>query len=221
MSERRSRRQPIRIGDEVFATKKAAGDRIREILYRYGIGHALGAADESFMRDVLALHPESEQKIGVGVARIEVRQNMGSRGFWVVRTDGSATDFSFLACLTPPTHEHDVRRALRTAVRDQVRAFRDRELVPGARCAVTMELLDGLEVHVDHDPPFEDLVRAFMAARGLSFGDMAVVATADGATDTVLADHALAAEWSVYHAEHARLRLTTRHANLSVLRRQS
>lgn len=215
-----AKRKLIRIGEAVFTTKKAATEAAREILYGYELGSTLGAEHEAFMLDVFRLHREWESKRGCGVASIQVDQNLGTRGFWLTRADGSRTDISFVKCLTPPRHEHDVRAAFRTEIREQVRQFKAANLLPGAACPITGERLDAYNAHVDHAPPeFDELFASFLADNQLAFEQVDVNPTEDGSTDTLLADRHLAARWQEYHRRYARLRLVTKTANLSVLRR--
>ena len=215
-------RKPLRFGGRSFATKKAAGDAIREVLYRYELSATLSEEDVAFMASVLGNHPEFEQKVGCGVASFQVESNGPTRGFWITRVDGSRTDFSFLSCLTPPTAAQDARAGLRSEIRDQVVAFRDAAFAsaPLQRCAVTDEVVSATTCHVDHyDPTFLELVDRFLAAAGLTIEQIAVVPTSDGSTETRLANAELIEVWRTFHQTHARLRIVSRRANLSLLRR--
>ncbi|MGW6791885.1 DCL family protein [Streptomyces chartreusis] len=53
--------------------------------------------DDAFLRALLALHSEAEEKIGPGVDHFQVRKHpdWDTYGFWVVRTDGTEDDFSY------------------------------------------------------------------------------------------------------------------------------
>jgi len=50
-----ARGKPIRLGEVVFPTKKAATERIGGVLYAYPPGQTLSVGDGAFMRDVLPL----------------------------------------------------------------------------------------------------------------------------------------------------------------------
>jgi len=212
--------QPICHGGQVLRTKKAARERAREILNGYSIGETLLPKDLAFMLLLFERHPEFDLKRGCGIASVQIESNWNSRGFWITRVDGSRTDISYRACLSPPTHEQNVRNAMRTEIRDQIWDFRKEHLKPEARCSVTDEPLTSNNVHVDHKYPFEDLLRDFLAAWGLSADQITIRPTFDKETDTLLADRALAAAWQKYHGERAELRLVTRYANLHLLRRK-
>jgi hypothetical protein len=212
----------IVIGSESFGTKKAATERVRSILYSYRTGETLTPADTLFLAALLSRHPEAELKVGAGIASFQVESNGPTQGFWITRVDGSRTDFSFVACLSPPSHASQVKKAFRYAVTDQVRAFKEAAFAGGGAvaCAVTGFALGREQAHVDHSPTFQSLLEWFMAERGISFADVAVNATRDGDTETVLVDDQLASAWSAFHRANAGLRIVSAAANLGLLRRR-
>jgi len=200
------------LGGESYATKAAVTTRCQSILY----GRL--PMDWQFLADVLAMHPEAEHKIGVGVARFYVdADGFGGVCFWLERVDGSKTDWSFRACLKAPTHEQEVRSALRRLIADHVVSFRDAAVAIDPVCAITGARVTASTAHVDHKPPhtFLALVERFLRERGLSYPDVAVRPTEDGSTVTELLDGDLAEAWRVFHAQEAVLQLTSARANLS------
>src|SRR5215472_2527218 len=99
-------RQPVILSNgRKFPTKRATLEHFREILHDYTDSAEI--VDPEHHDDLAALLErydntvtgEPQTKIGAGIARFERRRNTGAGystpGFWVVRTDGSATDFSF------------------------------------------------------------------------------------------------------------------------------
>lgn len=216
--------KPVVVGERRFTSKKAAKDFIHEIMYRNSIGQRVSEQDAEFLADLLQLHPEAPQKIGCGVRYFTVEQNEGSRGFWLTRIDKSRTDWSFLSCLTPPTPESEARAGFRTAIRPQKTAFRaefdDLNAREQQRCPVTNELLVAGNTHIDHEPPFEDLLEAFLRESRITLSDVAVKPTTDGSTTTDLYDDELRIRWEEFHQRNAVLRAVSIKANLSILRRR-
>jgi len=212
----------ILIGDTWYPSKKAAADAVRAVLYRYPVGFSVTGDDAAFLADVLSRHPEATVKIGCGVASFQVERNLGSLGFWLTRLDGTRTDWSFLACLTPPTHKQEVTAGFRAEVRDEVQAFKTQAFdgIRIVRCPITNEAITITDAHVDHDPPFERLLSDFLTSITRTIAEITVEPTQDGATDTRLADRALGQAWAAFHRTHAGLRVVSRSANLSVLRRR-
>jgi hypothetical protein len=211
------------IGVREYPTKTAAQEAIRKVLYRYQPGETVGRPeDQEFLADLVQNHPDPASKIGVGIARFEVRRNLKTPGFWIIRTDGSDTDFSFVKCLRPPTHPQLVRTALRRSVDEQIWQFRDHALGGGQMvCSVSGDPIDRLNCHVDHDDPtFSDLVDAYVAAHG-GYEAFQVVETVDGAFGRRLADAQVEVAWQAWHKANANLRLVSIRANLSLLRRHT
>lgn len=199
--------------------KKPILERARQILNGRLLGAPIEGDDDRFLRDLIALHPEAEAKIGCGVERFEVRGNeWNGRTFWLIRHDGTATDFSFIKALSPPSAFQDFAKACREAVVDQVIRFKTDALEgPGQVCPITGEPITRANAHVDHSPPwtFDVLVRAFAEGRDLA---AEVEPTRDGDLRTYFRDPATREAFAGFHAERARLRIVSRWANLSVLR---
>ena len=215
----------ILIGSRFYRTKAAATEAVREVLHRYPPGAMLTGEDADFVADLLDRHPERDLKVGVGVASFHVqRDGWGGVCFGLTRTDGTRTDFGGISkCLEPPSPEARARAAFRNEVTSQVIAFRDgmrEEHGSFVRCAVTNALIQIDDAHVDHaDPTFEALLAGFLPTRGLALGVVDVQPTRDNETMALLADRALAKAWFDYHHTHKKLRIVSRYANLSLLRR--
>lgn len=93
---------PVALGGVRFPTKKKALEHIRSILYSYKIGQTVTDPEHTaVLNDLLARHPEREDKVGSGVVAFFVGDGgeYGGQCFWVRRTDGTTEDFSFVRCL--------------------------------------------------------------------------------------------------------------------------
>jgi len=78
-------------------TKGALVEKIRSIVAR--TVRIVATDDTEFMRKVFSHHYEWIDKQGCGVHHLEVRNNGTTRGFWIVRIDGSAIDISWVVAL--------------------------------------------------------------------------------------------------------------------------
>ena len=107
-----------------WKTQTAAIEHFRSILHAYKNGDTV--TDPSHHDDLAALLERYDDsitrelsKIGSGIERFERRINgqagYATPGFWVVRTDGSATDFSFYTAVrgTPKPRAHEFADACR------------------------------------------------------------------------------------------------------------
>lgn len=91
--------KPIKVGLLAFKKKGDANEFFRSMLYKYDLGDKVSADDAEHLAILVAMHPEADDKIGVGIESFSVRTaDYGTRCFWVNRTDGTTERFSFKAC---------------------------------------------------------------------------------------------------------------------------
>ena len=121
--------KPVEIGSRSFRTQGSALEHYKAVLHRYQDGHRI--ADQGDHADLVALIEWYDQVLdAVGeptkgdgqIAHFERRLNTGmgwsSSGFWVVRQDGTATDFSYIDAVKgkPKGRPQDFYGACRQAV---------------------------------------------------------------------------------------------------------
>lgn len=219
----------ITIGTTHYRSKEAVRDVCRSIVQRYGVGgDVTDPNDDAFLRNLLKHHPDYETKRGAGIAHFRVIPNTHhgrkSTGLGVVRPDGEVVDFSWNACLTPPTHRTQVLGALRHSITDQVIAARNAVLRSGRPlvCSVTgMPIPSVDQLHMDHAAPtFLDLAEQFIADNGGMGAFRILPDSGAGISYTELEDKALEGRWQDHHQERAVLRPVLKRVNLSDLRRK-
>ena len=214
----------IEVGGEQFATKAKLLDRIRAILYAYPIGGRLSVGDRNFLYALVdAHHPDGGLKIGAGVARIEVRQNQtyrNNREFWIVRTDGTETDFSFMECLRPSTPLSKFKNACRAAVafdvaRVKADFWRGKEV---ATCPLTGDKMTFADSHVHHAGPsdFAAIVQSFIDRNGIDVSAVSLTGTTDGTIGDRFSDPELERRFVEHHRRLAELQVVSAFGNLSV-----
>ena len=98
--------QPFTI--ETMPTFAKKGDVVaffRAMLGRYGDGEKVDDDDARHLHALLKHHTDYDAKVGIGIAYFKVNINdqytPQTRCFWIVRTDGSIDDVSFMHCITP------------------------------------------------------------------------------------------------------------------------
>lgn len=215
----------LRVGEREFRSKSAAKEYARTLLNKYELGACVAeAGDTAFLSDLLLLHPEADQKIGAGIAYFSIELDpewRRTRCFVVHRTDRTTTDFSYLACVDGPDRRRDASSACRAAVAGQILDWKRGALAAGARCPFTGEVLSAVNCHVDHAPPtFAALLHAWLAAAGKHLEDLAISEAEDNQYRAVLTDPEERENWCAFHREHARLRLVSARANLSMAKRR-
>jgi Protein of unknown function (DUF3223) len=129
-----SRAISVTIGGFVFSTKKAAQTEIRRILNDTTPYEPLQGDDHRLIRGLLDLHHDAAIKLAGGCVAIRVQWNKldgcpPTRGFHVVREDGSTIDFSIYCGPFEPETETKRRwakitQAARFAVRDRVAEYK-------------------------------------------------------------------------------------------------
>lgn len=208
----------IEVGPLTFPSKKAALDHYRAILNDHRHGGMIAEPHAAQLHWLLDRHPEAAEKRGAGVAGFRVGKAMGGTDcFWVIRVDGTTTDFSFPTCVDGkrPAAAKEMLQAMRAEVEESVMAFRrqffqehgDRDgRVP---CAISGVPILPAECDVDHVPPttFHSLATAFLTERGIVPDRHHVTAPADNQYVPRLVDLALAADWRAYHDARAVLRI--------------
>ena len=207
---------------ESFRSKAALKRRVQSIL-----NDRLGPTsidDHCFLVELFQRHPSYEQKRGQGIVMIRVVLAMPyrTRCFEIERIDGTTTDISYLECLTPSTVFDWFPAACRTAVVSQIQAAKDAAFGDATyiACPITGQRIDRRRAHVDHAPPwtFDAIVEAFIDQSVIDIAQVAFV-DVDGGTESKFADVELEEAFAEFHRKHATLRVVSRMANLSVLRR--
>lgn len=181
-------------------SKKQLIEKCRHILYSNEDLSPLNNTDFKFMLGILKSHPEKDTKIGSGVVSMWTGTNpiYGNRNFWILRKDGSTTDFSFMKCLSK---QNLFKSACRNAIRPQILKFRIKNRI------ATMK-----EYHVDHHPEsFDSLLTRFVEKHG----ECKVKIHRDNTFGSVLDDEEYCKKWQDFHQKHAKLRVLSAKENLT------
>lgn len=228
--------KPVVIGSRNFRTQSSALEHYKTLLHRYQDGQRI--EDQGDHADLVALierydpalEAVGEPTKGAGlIAHFERRLNTGtgwsSSGFWVVRQDGTETDFSYIDAVKgkPKGRSQDFYNACREAValdliQAKKQAFEEYGDGQGrVECELTGVMVVIGDAHLDHAwPYFSHLVSGFRAARGWSkdIPDGIVSAPADGQTKATFLDGTVADAFRAFHNDQAILRILSREANL-------
>jgi hypothetical protein len=228
-----TKRKAIIIAGEVFNLKKDLVSRVQAIIRSHKDHEMLGWFDLRFMTDLLKCHPQAKIKLGCGIDGMYVAENpiypgKQSRGFRLIRTDGSETDFSYRECITPTSYKRKVKAAFRVAIESQALQFKqeyfDSTPAGWATCPDTGEFLSFVNSHVDHVAPltFEHLLNHFLERESLTLEQVRINDFGqDNCYQDTLTDGTLKKRWMEYHQSHAVLEVVSKHANLSTRKRKA
>jgi len=214
------------IGDKAFPTKASAESFIREILARWKGQPFISGADAEFVQAMLELHPQRKEVIDCGLKHVKVQEiEKGFLRFLAVRVDGSIRDFSWRSCLSPKSQRSQVMSICRSIVEPQIVYFRNEfwRKCKLANCPITDEPITIGNSDVDHAPPntFAVLVENWLKVVRMDFEIIEVRHSAGYQQRSVFQETWLEQDWADYHSQFASLRVVSRLANRSILRRKS
>jgi hypothetical protein len=202
----------IYLDGQSFKTQKAAIDYVRDKVNAFD-------SDDPIWHELLSRHPERVAKMGPGIAGFKQQIHPLNKLPYmiVVRTDGSEIDFSWRTCVTgkAPSLDQRLHSAMREAVEDQIKAYRrDNPNAPCGICNHPNPAASGPS-HVDHVIPFITLMFEFVTIYGSeppkAFKDCPT-------TNRAIFDEKasnFSRDWQIFHADHAKLRISCRICNLS------
>jgi len=202
------------LGGINFTSKESIKKHVQSIFASYREGDRLTPQDEKFVRDLIEWHPSASQKIGCGIdhIKIHVPKPWTTKGFLIVRANGTTTDFSYRVCLYPQLADKQVKvqAAFRRAIAYQVAEFKKNAFANTQTvfCPVSQRFITWQEAHVDHYPtPFIDLFEDYIRSNNLSTNDIALLPSQDNKHVDGLADPRLEMDWQRWHIERAQLRI--------------
>ena len=176
------------------------------------------------MKYIFPYHPEWKDKEGVGIDHIEVRPDgYGHKCFYLIRKDSTVTDISYLTSITPPSKKEQVRTACRTAIRPTIKDIKNSVKLP-YRCPITGDIITSMEdIQIDHyDREFNDVFELWIKDKDLDWlYEDVMKSNVDGSTITSFKDESIIKDFIEFHNTHTHLRVVSKKANLSVLKRKS
>ena len=210
---------PYSVGSFEFDSKEAITKRCQEIRDKTPDGAFVLPDDFDFLVNLFRNHDEWHEKSYPDVAAISTQKTEhGTRGFVLNRTDGTQIDISFphaiklipsprSARLTPQGLL-DYKAAARTAVQDQVRAFRDLALSKKLSCPIIdIPLVRGnCDVHYPPPVTFEALLLSFTVEHSIS--PLRVIVDSCGTSARFHEDN-ICTQWAAYHRQNAILQLVS------------
>jgi hypothetical protein len=214
--------------DRQFRTKTELESFVREILSRYDAGERLNPEDYAFTRELLMCNPSASWMWVEKTVAIEVEScGPDQKRFCIIRSDGGRRDVSFRKCISPPPVMSHLLHVFRTAVADQIGAFRNGSFDNGAtlrrclNCGIDLYLSDGKN-HVDHEPPltFEALVMQWLSMNNKKPEDIETYKSPIYGEPSRVKNRAIEYSWRAFHLHHSRQRILCSVCNLSTTRKK-
>lgn len=192
---------------------KKLKDYLREILHTYELGTFVSEGDSKILKVVVSRHPRAIEKMGTGIVGFTVEDGTyGNRCFYVHRSDGTKTDFSFLKCFGKKND--DFSSACRRAVEPSTIQFRT-TLPDAFDCPILDIPITSTTCHIDHAPPntFRQIVKAFVLENSIDTSSVEYDRSGIGVS---FKDQEMRDSFIKFHDDRAQLRGISKEANLSL-----
>jgi len=212
------------INGEHFKTKKALESRVKSVLHNSPLNTRLNESDTKLLYWLLERHPFAKTKMGPGVAYMEVRENSiyRTRSFWIVRVDGTGTDFSYREALRPSTPEAKFRLACRSAVAPYIAETKANFWVgrSSAICPLTGLNMSFEDSHVHHTGAydFSSIMEAFINQEGIDVNTVEFIGERDNVIGDYFKDQELERRFVDFHNSLAELQVVSKEGNQSAAR---
>lgn len=210
--------KPLSIGVNNFPTMTAATQYYQEILHSINKG-VLDRKHFDDMRALIERHVDAETKIGSGIKDFAVGgDSYAGKCFYLLRTDGSFTDFSFTKCIKSKkvSNRDKFNRAARSAIFYQIIDYKKDYFYihPNRPCEQTGEMVTYETCHVDHcgEFSFKSIVDNFIREHNI---DVESVKTYQRNQVEYFDDKELEYDFQNYHDTYAKLQVVTPNYNLT------
>lgn len=202
------------LGHFGYKSKQDLLDKLKAFLQGAPQGRLRHEEVDRKLRLLIAMHPNAERKIGLGIDHFEIVRNVrgAGQGIHIVRTDGSEEPFSYNRCISGVVQSAHgkVCEALRFTVQPQLKQYRE-SITLSVTCKLSgLPVERRRDLHIDHARPFWRLLRDFCTEHGV---DLSVLETTGSGESLQLVDEDVALAFERYHREHAVLQPSLKSAN--------
>jgi len=184
------------------------------------IPRILNKEEFEFIYLILKKHPHFKQKEKVGIENIFIKKTIfNNNGFFIKRTDGTITDFSFYKCLNGENNLQKIKSLFRAGIKEQIWAFRDKAFLKedSIICPILGVPVEKYNCHIDHfEPMFDELFNQFITQNNLDLKKIKLGGeNQDNTMQYYFLDKKLEEKWQKFHFENAKLRVTSIRGNLT------
>lgn len=214
----------IKAGGKNFKNKTTLTAYCKFVMNNQEKDTLLSGEWEAVMCDVLRMHEDFEEKTKGGPFKIGVRAcfiNPRNRQFYILRQDGTDTDFSYLKAITSKSKLSYVKETLRDAIKEQTTSYKENYFKENADnkgyvlCPETGLKIKKKESHIDHFPvQFDTIIKNWAKMQGIKSKDIALVRPPDNSTVWGMEDKGLLQSFIDYHGSVAQYRIVLNKVNL-------
>ena len=203
--------------------KKNQIKQCQEIRDKYNDNECLTIDDFNIIDSILKKHRWYKQKVGAGsyCISVDTSYEYKTRGFYIHRSDGTKTDFSFYECIYPTkVFKQDFIKAARAAIAVDITATKltyfDNVSFP--ICPLCEKSISIDNSHADHFPiKFKDLLKDFITENNIKdFEKITEPDSWDNVIGCEITDEKIKFSWIYYHMKNAKLRMICPECNLKL-----
>lgn len=212
----------IEVGGKVFTSKSKLTNYCKYVL-NSGVDLLEGDYLE-VLKGVLELHEDYDSKVGKGDFKIGIRScpvNPRNKQFYILRADGTDTDFSYVKCINKPSKDTQMKKALRNLVIDQVREYKDEYFKKNKDskgyviCPVTKLKINKKSSHLDHyELQFNEIVKLWLEKENIDIKNITLVKSEVIDYDMIIEEEEIKESFYKFHKEHASYRVVLDKVNL-------
>jgi hypothetical protein len=214
------------VDKKIYNSEKEAEQVARDILYSDNVGSYVSEKNQTFLLSYFkTFHWEWNQKNGCGIAKVKriSPDGFNNRCFEILRVDGTKTDISFIVSrIKSDNSVSDVNDAFRFIVSPQILEFKEQAFknISTLICPVLGIYVTRNDCHIDHsEPSFETIVSRFKQIHRLNESEI-VANTRDNQMRCEINSKEIRDLFFRYHYEEANLRVVSKKANLSNLKKK-
>lgn len=180
---------------------------LKSLLWSTPAGQSILQADRELLAQLIRLnHPYGEEKIGCGIKDIKIKPMGKHKCFMIVREDDTQIDFSYHKILPTKSnwHERNVIAAARCEIKNHIEKIKELWLEENLTLLDANDIM--LELHVHHEPPFNNLWSDFLWNKNIESKDIEIIHP-DNEQVKWFKDRELANEWLTYHNKHSTIKV--------------
>lgn len=214
----------IEVAGKKFKTKTTLTAYCKYVLNNAKLNSLLEGEWFDVIDGVLRMHESYTDKVKGQVYSIGVRKcmiNGRNRQFYILRADGSNTDFSYLKAMTAKNKKGHIKETLRAAINDQTVEWKDNYFLENADsrgyviCPETDLKIKKKDSHIDHYPKqFDEIIKDWVELNDVKSEEIVLISNGDNTTAWSMEDQDLLETFIEYHKEHATYRIVLNKVNL-------
>jgi len=214
----------IEVADKKFKTKTTLTAYCKHVLNNAKLNTLLEGEWFDVIDGVLRMHESYAEKTGGEGYSIGVRKcfiNGRNRQFYILRADGSDTDFSYLKAMTAKSKTGYIKETLRAAIVEQTIDWKNNYFDEYADrlgyviCPETNLKVKKKDSHIDHYPKqFDEIIKEWVDLYDVKSDEIVLKSNGDNSTAWEMEDQELLKTFIEFHKEQAEYRIVLNKVNL-------